>query len=102
MWRPEAQRGPKRPREAQRGPERPREAQIGPERPREAQGGPERPREAQRGPERPRALSAALLFASSMRTRQQSPKQPTHTYNKHTDTFHRLPAAIPQATDTHL
>ena len=31
--------------------------------------------------------------------RHQSPKQPTHTDKTHTDTFHRLPAAISQAPD---
>ena len=29
--------------------------------------------------------------------RQHSPRQPTHTYKKHTDAFHRLPTAISQA-----
>ena len=28
----------------------------------------------------------------------QPPKQSTHTHEKHTDTFHRLPKGIPQAT----
>ena len=35
-------------------------------------------------------------------TRGNHPKQPTHPYKKHTDTFHRLPTAIPKATDAPL
>ena len=58
----------------------PREAQRGPGRPREAQKDPGRPIYAQRGSDSPREAQGA-----------RSPKQPTHTDKKHTETFHRLP-----------
>ena len=41
-------------------------------------------------------------YIANVSTRSNHPKQPTHTYKKHTDTFHRLPTAIPKATDTPL
>ena len=58
---------------------------------REGEGDGERARERERERERDRESSIS-----------HPRRQPTHTHRTHTETFHKLPTAIPQATHTHI
>ena len=125
------QRLPERPKEAHRGPYKPREGWRRPDIPREAQGRPERPMERQRGRGRRSlynvsvtrvmawfcflvvSLSGCSLVGGSLwnvsvcfygcvsvawEIGQRLPARPNEA---HRGLFHRLPAAISQAPDTH-